>query len=418
MREEGIIQKYLEYIVAFCIVINCNTIWDRIGLGKINSILLFGTLIILSYIALKDIMKNGRVFLKVIVILIFIIISEIIFIYFNGENLTLFFRIFILIFIPFIVYSIYLLKNNKLSNILIKISNVIIVLAIISLIFYILASVLNIISPNAQITLEWGYTRTVPSYYHLYYNTQWLYLGGVKLFRNTGIFTEAPMYSFCLCIALSIQLFIKQNTDKKNIAVLLVAVLSTLSTTGIVVGFGSFVLYLLYKRTNNFIYAGIKIIIFPLIVMIFVSISAYFIMDKINGSNNKYGSFSARIDDFRVGIEAWKKHKIVGHGFDRHDITQTYMSRNIREGDMGGASGLMMVLPQGGICLLMIYVIPLVLSLYFSMKRQKMGVAILAVTATGLFIVTNIPYTYMMVYLLAIGLACVFEKDFRRKELE
>ena len=276
-------------------------------------------------------------------------------------------------------------------------------MASISVVLYIASSYLNIINPTHYITLEWGYSRIIPSYFGLHYDIQQINIAGLLLNRNTGIFTEAPMYSFCLSIALLVELFIINKKRMINIIILLITIMTTFSTTGIVTALICLCINLIITKYQNRLFYVIKFIITPMIIIIAIIISSFFIITKIEESRNKYQSFAARTDDFRVGYEAWKEHKLIGNGYDRHDITQKYMSYSLRKGDMGGSSGLMMILPQGGLYLTSIYLIPLIISLCYSFKTKKIKNIVFGLIVTFLFIFTQIQYTYIIIYFLAMG---------------
>lgn len=406
MKKNKIV-SLLEYIIAICIVINCNTVWDRIGFQTINDIILVITALTLNFIIIKTLIINKKNFLELILFSLFIIIYNLTFIYINGENTKLFILNFIVILICLMIYSVYSIKEDRYNQILIKIANVVFVLSIISIVFYIFANCLNIIQPTDYVLLRWGSDRRIPGYFGVYYNTQWINLNGVHLIRNTGIFTEAPMYSFILCISLLIELFIIRRIRKKNVFVLLLTIFSTLSTTGITISLTVLTLQLILKKSKTILERILKITIIPVIIILALSLSLFFVKDKINESGNKkYGSFETRTDDFKIGLEAWKENKIIGHGYERHDITQQYMgSIRVMQNDIGGSSGLMMVLPQGGIYLTSIYIIPLIMAMLYGIINKKLNVIIISLVVFILFIFTNIPYRYLMIYFLAIGLS-------------
>lgn len=400
---KGKVVGLIEYIVAICIVVNCNTVWDRIGLEKINNLVLFGSLLILSMVAINTLMKNKTIFLKISMLTLFVMIYNMMFIFFNGENQKTFIFRFIFILGTLMIYSIYSLSINGYNKILVKISEIIVVLSIISLIFYLFATCLGVIKPNSTVTLKWGTIRDIPSYWGLYYNTQWVNFNGIPIIRNTGVFTEAPMYSFALSISLAIELFVIKDKRVKNILILCITALTTFSTTGIVTNLMMICIYIIATKSISTVFMILKISILPIVITISLLVGSLFIIDKIeSSSNNKYGSFNIRMDDFKVGYEAWRENKLIGHGYDRHDKTKTYMGL-LRVNDNGGSSGLMMILPQGGVYLLSIYLIPLIISLYHGFKIKDIKIVIIGLIITLLFTFTQIQYRYIIMYFLAIG---------------
>jgi len=408
MKVNNKVEVFLEYIIAICIVINCNSVWiymssTSIDLKTLNLVVTNCFLLILNIISIKSIVKNKKIFLKTLILIIFILVYNIIFIFLNRNNSVSFILKFVLTLICFVIYNSYKFKNEKNNSLLIKISNLIVVFSVISLIFYFTGSVFKIIKPNSQVFYLWGAPRYIPSYYNMYYETNTTNIAGLSIVRNSGMFTESPMHAFNLCIALLIQLFVIRRNNKKRLIILLITILTTLSTTGIIVSSVLVIIYILINKSKKSIYSIIKILTFPIILFISIFLSIYFITDKINSSKYNMGSYSVRMDDFKVGLNAWNDHKIVGNGYTRQDITQSYMDINARGTDIGGSSGLMVVLPEGGIYLLSIYMIPLIVSIVYSIRKKNISVVIMYITITILFIITNIPYTYMMIYFLSLG---------------
>ncbi|MFW2502043.1 hypothetical protein [Clostridium diolis] len=410
------IENYLEYIMSICIILNSNSIWTNGDLKKLNMFFLCFILSIVLFISIRGIIINQTLFLKSLIVIISIVIYNSIFIIANGQNTNNFIINFIFIFIVLIFYSIYKGQVGKVNSLIFKISNLIVILSFISLIFYIFGSCFKIISPNSETFLNWGVQKYIPSYYGLYYETQATSIKGITVIRNSGMFTEAPMYAFNLCIALIVELFLKEYKNNKRIILLLTTIATTFSTTGIIIMLGLIIINIKITKSKSWILLLIKRLIFPIIFLAAMSISIFLIGDKINQSQYGYRSYSVRVDDFKVGIDAWSKHIIIGHGYNRYDLTQQYMSINDRGSDIGGSSSLMKILPEGGLYLLSIYLIPLILALFYGIRNKKNNVLIFAITITILFVFVNIPYTYMMIYILALGWSCLFRKEDNRRE--
>ncbi|WP_195218205.1 O-antigen ligase family protein [Turicibacter sanguinis] len=397
-----------EIIIAICTIINLNTIWGRNFVGKLTSVVMYFCLAVLTLLAIYKIMLFHEKKIKICILLGGVVLFNILFILLNGQNIMRFIAKFIFLLIPFVIYDIYAKKINREKNFLLYFSRIMCILATISILFYLVGSILNIISPSFYVYLKWGNDRYVPSYYNLHFNTQKIYIVGINIIRNSGIFTEAPMFAFALSVAIGIQLFIEKTVQKKKLLILLLALFTTFSTTGIVITSIMLVFKYLITKSYNSWKKVLKIVGFPIATFMAALISFYFIMDKIENTSSATGSYSIRLDDFKVGFEAWKNNFFFGHGYERHDITQTYMS-SIRGTDIGGSSGLMMILPQGGLYLLLIYSIPLIISIQKNLKDKNYNQLIFIAAIVLLFIFTNIPYTYIMIYLLAVGLSKIID---------
>lgn len=337
------IENYLEYIIAICIILNSNSIWTNGNLTKLNMYFLCSILSIVLFISIRGMMINRILFFKSFIVIIFIGVYNSIFILANGQNSRNFIINFIFIFIALILYSIYKGQTGKINSLIVKISNLIVILSFISLIFYIFGSCFKIISPNSETLLNWGIEKYIPSYYGLYYETQAVSIKEITFMRNTGIFTEASMYALNLCIALIVELFFKEYKNKKRIMLLITTIITTFSTTGIIIASGLIVVNIITTRSKKLRLLLIKQLMIPIILLGAMSISIFLIVDKINQSQYGNQSYSIRVDDFKIGIEAWSNHMIIGHGYNRYDLTQQYMSINDRGNDIGGSSSLIKV---------------------------------------------------------------------------
>lgn len=403
------IENYLEYLLSIAIILNCNSILIRsqnIDGNKIIDYMLFSAIVLLIFICIKNISNNKKMFLWMLILITFISLYNLSFIFINDSNQFDFIKKFVIIFNLFIIYSIYKQKCNKSNELLLKISNIIIVLAIISLIFYLFGSCLKLIDPSNTTLIEWGGIRDISNYYNLYYEAQDITMYGKEFYRNTGIFSEAPMYSFLLCIALMVQLFLKKKLNKINITILMATIFSTLSTTGVLVSSVLIILKFIVGKSKKRVNLIVKLLVLPIIIFSAVIVGTYFTKDKVNGSS---GSYTVRMDDLGNGIRAWKEHKIIGIGYGRQDLTAGYTTLYNKTNN-GASSGLMTVLPEGGIYLLSIYLMAVILSIKYGIKNRNINLIIISITTTSLFTITAIQYTYIMIYLLSLGWTFILKK--------
>lgn len=410
------IESFLEFLVSVTLVLNCNSIWGRHIIPKQNTVVLYVCIILLILMSIKVLLKNKKIFLRLVFLIMSVNIINLIFIIFNKSNVGDYINKFIILFSCLIIFSTIKAIKGEVNNLLIKVSNFVCFLAIISLIIYIIGPILNIVHPNSSVLINWGTERYVDSYYNFLYVTQDFTLNGVKLVRNTGIFTEAPMYSFILSIALSTKLFLEKG-KKIYIIMLTATILTTLSTTGIVFMCGMFLFKYIMNNQKKGYKKLIKIVSFPLILAITLSISVFFINDKIESSKNSMGSYSIRLDDFRVGIELWDKSKIIGLGYENYDIAKKYVNP-MRGTDIGGSSGIMHIIAQGGVILLLINIVPYILIFIICIrdKRISKNYGFICVMMIGLLLVTAVQYTYISIYYLAWALSIYLCKNinFRR----
>ena len=417
------IENFLEMIVALTLILDCNSIWAKQIMPKGNSLLFYVSIFLLFIIVVKDILKdkyillkNKKLFLRTALTIVIIDLISFIFILFNNFNSGSFVLKFILLFNLFVILLVTKSISGNLNDLLIKISNIICFFALISLILYFLGFVLKIISPNLQVLLNWGDERYVNSYYNLLYETQYFSIFGMRLVRNTGIFTEAPMYAFLLIIALTVQLFFYEvKPNKTKISILVITTITTFSTIGI----GSLSLLIILYFLNQMKTGDYKKILKNKVVIFIMAcsfiLSAAFIYQKIEASRDKMGSYSIRMDDFKVGIEVWKKNKIFGAGYENYDFFKQHVDKSLRGTDIGGSSGIMHIMMHGGIWLLMLNVVPYLLCIYVSFKNKDNKNIIIYLLFLGLLLVTAVQYTFITIYLLARALS-VFLIDYKKEE--
>lgn len=417
------IENFLEMIVALTLILDCNSIWAKQIMPKGNSLLFYVSIFLLFIIVVKDILKdkyillkNKKLFLRTALTIVIIDLISFIFILFNNFNSGSFVLKFILLFNLFVILLVTKSISGNLNDLLIKVSNIICFFALISLILYFLGFVFKIISPNLQVLLNWGDERYVNSYYNLLYETQYFSIFGMRLVRNTGIFTEAPMYAFLLIIALTVQLFFYEvKPNKTKISILVITTITTFSTIGI----GSLSLLIILYFLNQMKTGDYKKILKNKVVIFIMAcsfiLSAAFIYQKIEASRDKMGSYSIRMDDFKVGIEVWKKNKIFGAGYENYDFFKQHVDKSLRGTDIGGSSGIMHIMMHGGIWLLMLNVVPYLLCIYVSFKNKDNKNIIICLLFLGLLLVTAVQYTFITIYLLARALS-VFLIDYKKEE--
>lgn len=393
------IKNFLEILVAITLVLNCNSIWARHIIPRENTILLCISIFLLAIMSLRNMLKSRRIFFRMSIVLILINIVNLIFLMYNTSNSSDYIMRFIFILNCFIIYLVNNAAKGEINQILIKVSNVVYILSIISLLMYILTVVLKVLPSNSEILLDWGDKRYVKSYYNLLYETQSFSIGGINLIRNTGIFTESPMYAFLLCISLATKLFI-EKTNKVIIYLvpLILTIFTTFSTIGIVVSSMLIIIYFLLRKGKTWIYSIIKLIILPLIIIGGITISALFIQNRVEGSKYSNGSYSIRIDDFKVGIKVWKQSKLFGIGYGEFETVQQYVNKTIRGTDIGGSSGIMHILAQGGLYLLLIHLIPALIIIFYSIRYKKFNYTLLCSLIIGLLLVTAVQYTFIVIY--------------------
>ncbi|MCH5463418.1 O-antigen ligase family protein [Secundilactobacillus sp. HBUAS58055] len=300
--------------------------------------------------------------------------------------------------------------HNQLISLFIKFKNIIVALSIMSLFFWVFASLGA--SPNMSINVNWGSNSTISGYYGLHFIAQGAtnFLG-LHLIRNTGLFVEAPMYSYVLSIALLVVIFLEKKSKYTNLEewLLVITIFTTTSSTGAILVVLSFTFYLLYvNKLGNWLVKSILV----LLGLAFSAFAVRFIISE-KLSANWWSSSSLRIDDYIAGFQAWQQHPFLGNGLGNYDEILNFMDTrrllavNQLSGITGFSNGIMEVLAYGGVVGLLLYLIPTIFGLFTNRK-----VASFAMLSFFLFCVTVINNSYIYIFILTYLLvAFILRKD-------
>ncbi|SMC40616.1 O-antigen ligase [Oscillospiraceae bacterium] len=265
-----------------------------------------------------------------------------------------------------LIFAMSVIKEKQ--RIWVAFSNVVLVLAVFSLLFYIGGTLLRVFSPLNAIERVWGTWDPDPisNYYYLYYEAQVTHYSGFDLWRNCGIFAEAPMFNAVLCAALASEVFLfKRRSFRKTIIILLtVAIVSTFSTTGLLFIVCLFVLYVLQlNRVSSFIKRHKWIA--ACFIVVLGAISACIVYLKLQTSQG-FGSVVVRMDHAKTCLELWSEHVFLGLGWLE---TENFMGNAAFP--QGLSVGLPYLLYCGGLVLLGIVAIPVAASVFTAYKSKN-----------------------------------------------
>lgn len=387
------VKNILDYLFVILTIISCNSVYMNFIGTNSNKVIIISYCIVLFLSLLANGLKKKKIG-SFLLFLFFYYCYLFVFNYFNdiGDNLFEFVSYFCVL-IPAAVLYFLNLSKEEIKNKLIKLKNVIVILALYSIILYILTN-LNIIINYEYKLVRWSLTESIPSVMNLYFMPQG------KL-RNSLFFTEPAMYSIFLVLAMSIE-----RTDKNhkiNNFILFVAILTTRSATGILLAF--FVLifdYIKFKRK------GLLQILSPIIV-IFCVIIAYNVFSQKTLSL----SYQMRLDDYIACIKTWRSNPIFGTGFMNNKVIQSNMSF-FRRSNQGLSNSLFVILAQGGIFLLTIYVFPLLHLLKRTIKKQEFLIVLVFLI---LLTTTIFHYTILAYSGIAIGFSSFLNnREFKKEE--
>lgn len=276
------------------------------------------------------------------------------------------------------------------NNIIRKIINVGLLLSIVSLLFWILR-ILGM-NYNSFIQMDWGGVRDVPGLFKIQFFPQGsVTFLGISMLRNSGIFSEAPMYSFVLSVSLIANLFL--DTDSKLIdyktVIIGIAIITTTSTTGLLILIISLLLkFYLQAPTSGKVFV---IAMIPLAIYII----EFVITAKIE---NMSGSVNIRLDDIQAGYKAWLQHPLLGNGLDNTYSIKLFMdqARLGLYGNDGISSGLMSMLARGGLIFsTLLFFLPV-----FSFSKKSIKNLFFSICFGIMFVVSIVDRTYLFLFII------------------
>ena len=284
--------------------------------------------------------------------------------------------------------------KDRGGQLFIKYKDLIVIIAVVSLFFWLFGSMLGMISPSGYLDITWGSedgSRLIPSYFGLYFETQSVnsFLGVINttVCRNTAIFTEAPMFNFHLCMALIIELFYCKKISQAKCAILILAILSTFSTTGYCMMIIVLVAkYIFSKKVTGFL-KTLKVVIVPCLVVVGVILFLTLISYRLGTSSG-----SARVSDFVTGFQAWLKSPLFGYGYG----SELYYN-SVK---YGFSNSITQILGYGGIFLAIPYFYFMVKWVCRCVKERDMEKFLMFVCFMFLFAITIVADRFLTMFFL------------------
>lgn len=338
--------------------------------GKYIKLITLAVTIILGIISIFFSYKKDQ--FKTIINFTAILTYEVILLLINIYNYNNAMKSFIVLYatLPclFLYFSSNKLEKTDNSYLLDLLARMITVLAGFSLFMWFIISIFHLVSPTNYMLLNWGIPHSIPTYFNVYFETQDVHIGSLVFMRNTFIYPEGPIYSYYLSVALIINVFIKKSKIFSiSSMILMMAILSTGSSTGILVLFGIILSAIIVKikEKNEFTAA-----IVSLIVLLLFVIALYLVIEQKKMDNAN--SLNVRISDIMMGFELGAKHIFIGNGYGNYSVLLNNMELNriIFNGNSGFSSGLSLIAAYGGISLSVLYIIPIFNGIIYGRKRD------------------------------------------------
>ena len=392
MNVKKIIYEFFEYIIALVLVLECRSIFNN--MPETRTVFwrwMMGALLVsvIFCIAVKRRLtrKSLNDFVAAIAILA---LYFIIYVVASGYNIVSF-RIYLTVVAILAAFCLLCCDTRGMQPLLLKYSNIICIIAAVSLFFWLFGSVIGILSPTGTVLMNWvgtGKDASYSSYYNIYFEVQPLnnsFLSAIK-YKNTALFVEAPMFSLHLSLALLIELFVKEKLNKIRCVLLVVTILTTFSTSGYILAIFAIGISTFLTTEKNL--KQILMLLSPLIIITVAMIAYNLVFAKLSNLSGL-----TRMDDFMVGWKIFRKHPLMGVGYDNYLYLQSQMS-SWRSNSLGMSSSLMMILSYGGLY----FFTPYAICMYFGMKSD-VKTKVFTILLIYLWIITVFPFQYIFALL-------------------
>lgn len=355
------LRRILEYLLVICIIIEFNT----------------------PYLIFPTVKRMAQIF-PALILLVLLIISKysitkkaniLLFAYWGGAIFPMLvlrehnYYAYILRYVIILpLLWMYLAQKKELGTIsycslFLRFSNVMVFIAVVSLIMWVLCSILQIIPATAIFPYEWAPgIDFISTYGGIYFETQTVVPFGERIWRNTGIFNEGPMFNMVLCTAFIIEYFIRPIKSKPRLWILAITILTTLTTTGQLFLIGM-VLWILSKRIGRK-YRVILLFIAPLFLYIGYRAAGEILENKMETGGD--GSMELRSDDITWCFEAGMEHPILGVGLILREGESLWNGMTL-----GRSNSLFAVFARGGLYALALYVGSLLIIPFLYYRKYK-----------------------------------------------
>ncbi|MBQ5841006.1 MAG: hypothetical protein IIW40_03520 [Clostridia bacterium] len=302
---------------------------------------------------------------------------------------------------PLLLLTVYMGAKDERgegTDLFYKLSDVVFALTAFSLVCYIFGTCLGILPGETTVSYHFANAdRVCPTYFHLYYAAQPVVFFGQRLVRNCGIFAEAPGFAVFLIFGLSTEVFLRPKVRIPRCIVYCLAAATTFSTKALMLVILILGLKYVVHPSRSPLWFRIKSIALPFVAMAAIAAAAVLLVDKVGTT-----SFRIRVDDVLASLRVFGDKPLFGAGYYNDDaiIAQFQFSRP----NNGLSMGLAVLLAQGGLFLTAVYILPMIACLRRFAKRDRWPVAAFFITYLGLLFVSNIPFSFFTLFLLAFAM--------------
>lgn len=389
-----------EYIFATILILDCRTMYGYMNNNSYSSVTMLlaisvSCILLTVYITKNGVNNIGRYIVYIIIITIYVMVYA----FFQNVGRNVLFNMYF--FTLACLYLATMVGKKVLYRIASKYVTILSWIALISIMMWLFGSILGIIHPSSVVYSRWSVSGhlLVNTYHYLYFEPQKIDLFGISIWRNSAIFTEAPMAALNFAIALGLETLILDKKRKWCINILAIAIITTFSSTGILYLIFVFLYKKLSSDSKSKYIKLIKILSIPCILFFMV----YIIINIIN-QKMTYNSGLFRIDDYIAIFRTWMDHFFIGTGLENDLSISKYMNAwRIRVGQIGLSNSLV-VLAEGGIYISLVYIVLFYTVLHTSLKNRDTDSVAFILLYIFLFTVCIFPYQYIFIFIMILVL--------------
>lgn len=383
----------LEYLLMFCVLFYTAT-WCLFTFANCNTAVMMALPILVTLIFLRAGVVKAAHWQRLVFLAVYLVVHLLV-VQFNGVRYLAYYVL------PLLLLVLYLglkeRQDGSILDLLHKLADIVTVLTVLSLFFYLFGTLLDWLPDPGTATYSWGGTvRTCPTYYNLFYEAQKIDFFGVTLVRNCGVFPEAPGFAIFLVFATATEVLLRDKPRLWRCGVYVAAAATTYSAKAIVLVAAVFALKYIITPSKAWTARRLKVLLVPLAVLGVLVVAGVLLWDKMQSVSG-----FMRVDDVLACFKTWLTAPFFGTGYWNDESVIPFFAYPDRYNN-GLSMGLMVVLAQGGLYLLTLYVLPTVRLLRRTRGQDRLRMAAFALMVFGLLFTSNIAYNFLMLLFLAV----------------
>lgn len=395
---------FLEYCWAVLVVLNGNSVYHA---NAVRNYQLLPLCVVMTVVLLAVNILFGRIRIKKRNLLIAVGLCLYALVYYVVRQDRMSAMNFLYLFILglpclFLLFA-ELHRKGELLGLIYRLSNVVYIFAVMSLFFWVFGVILNVIQPNMSTRINWGNIDRVEGYWGLHFLIQRDTTFGTWIYRNSGIFAEAPMLNLWTNIALAVELFLRNKPSKLKVGIFILTIITTMSTTGFVF----IALCILLKYYDSFGKMGTVMKLLLLLVGLMTIPFVLYSVNLLLVEKSDTVSFAMRLSDYIAGLQLWWDYPLFGSGFGTLSYLMQYTYS--ASGAIGYSNSIMAVPATGGLWMTLLYYIPHFAATVPSLTKSK-AFFCFSICFVYLFVTTVFFARYLAVVMIALDMAVLLER--------